>query len=78
MYYPVSGKNDNSDNGESTLVNDVGNELTPFLKMDNLLPNTEYHISVTAYTNVGPGTVANLSVTTTSTAANTRKGMLKV
>ena len=52
--------------------------MTPFLKMDNLLPNTEYHISVTAYTNVGPGTLANLSVTTTSTAANTRKGMLKV
>ena len=78
MYYPVSDKNDNSDNRKSILVNDVENELTPFLKMDNLLPNTEYHISVTAYTNVGPGTLANLSVTTTSTAANTRKGMLKV
>ena len=38
--------------------------------MDNLLPNTEYHISVTAYTNVGPGAVANLSVTTTSATAN--------
>ena len=67
----MNNRNDNSDSRRSTLVNNVENELTPFLNMVNLLPNTEYHISVTAHTNVGPGAVANLSVTTTSKA---RKG----
>ena len=69
-YYPVNNKNDISGNDESILVNGVGNELNPFLKMDNLLPNTEYRISVTAYTDVGPGAVANLSVTTTTKAGS--------
>ena len=56
------------DNGGSTIVNiDVGNETTSSVDIDELMPNTEYHITVTAYTSVGPGGVANLSVTTAST-----------
>lgn len=40
--------------------------MTLSVDIDNLTPNTEYHIGVMAYTSVGPGAVANLSMTTTS------------
>ena len=53
------------DNGE-TIVITVDDEMTLLADLVNLIPNMEYHISVIAYTSVGAGTVANLSVTTTS------------
>ena len=66
-YYLVEEES-NDDNGGSTIVNiDVGNETTSSVDIDKLLPNTEYHITVTAHTSVGPGGMANLSVTTAST-----------
>ena len=40
------------------------NESTLSTDLDDLIPNTEYHISVIAYTSAGPGVAANLSVTT--------------
>ena len=54
-----------SDNGE-TIVITVDDEMTLLANLVNLIPNMKYHISVVAYTSVGPGTAANLSVTTTS------------
>jgi len=56
--------NDNY-SGESIVVNDVENEPTLVVYLLNLIPNTKYHVSVVAYTSVGPGEAANLSVTTT-------------
>jgi len=40
------------------------NESTLSTDLDDLIPNIEYHISVIAYTSIGPGVAANLSVTT--------------
>ena len=70
-YIPQEKKNDN-DSGESTMiiVVDVGCELTSSVDIVNLIPNTEYHINVKAYTSVGAGAVANMLVTT----SNERKG----
>jgi len=56
---------DNNYSEESIVVNDVENESTLVVYLLNLIPNTKYHVSVVAYTNVGPGEAANLSVTTT-------------
>ena len=37
-----------------------------YISLFFLLPNVEYHISVTAYSRVGPGAVAILLVTTSA------------
>ena len=63
-YYPV---NEESSEGFTIVSIDEGNETTSSVDIDNLFPNTEYYITITAYTSVGPGGVANLSVNTTST-----------
>ena len=45
-----------------------------YISLFFLLPNVEYHISVTAYTRVGPGAVAILLVTT-STMTDSERSM---
>ena len=65
-YNPHKKKND-TDNGESiAIVVGVGCELTSSVDIINLIPNTEYHIGVTAYTSIGAGAIANLLVTTSN------------
>ena len=45
-----------------------------YISLFFLLPNVEYHISVTAYSRVGPGAVAILLVTT-STMTDSERSM---
>ena len=66
-YYPID-QNVGNNNGQSITV-DAGNEFT---SLYSLLPNMEYHISVIAYTRVGPGAIASLSVTTSTMTDNDR------
>ena len=57
----------NNNDGESTMITvDVACELTSSVNIVDLVPNTEYYISVIAYTSVGSGAVANLSEATSS------------
>ena len=60
-YYPKHQNVDN--NNEVSITVDVDNQ---YISLFFLLPNVEYHISVTAYTRVGSGAVAILLVTTST------------
>ena len=63
VLYGLEDEKDDNKKGESIVVN-VENELTSSTDIVNLKPGAEYHISVIAYTSVGPGVAANLSATT--------------
>ena len=66
MQISFNPEDDKDNNNGKSIVVDAENNLNLFVDIVDLMPNTEYHISVIAYTSVGPGVAANLSVTTST------------